>query len=99
MHFHHPAPAPALPFVPVSRSTRRSTPSCRVVWVRNGPGATADVDRLEHEGASPQGDDLMPDGAGFSLVFSRALGKVIVHIHGALDADTAPALKARLGDI
>ena len=41
----------------------------------------------------------MPDGAGFSLVFSRALGKVIVHVHGALDADTAPALKARLGDI
>jgi anti-anti-sigma factor len=41
----------------------------------------------------------MPDGAGFSLVFSRALGKVIVHVHGALDADTAPALKARLVDI
>lgn len=41
----------------------------------------------------------MPDGPCFSLVFSRALGKVIVHVHGALDADTAPALKARLVDI
>ena len=41
----------------------------------------------------------MPDDPCFSLVFSRALGKVIVHVHGALDADTAPALKARLRDI
>jgi anti-anti-sigma factor len=35
----------------------------------------------------------------FSLVFTRALGKVVVHIHGAVDAHTAPALKARLVDI
>jgi anti-sigma B factor antagonist len=41
----------------------------------------------------------MADGSGFSLVFSRALGKVVVHLHGALDADTAPALKAGLVDI
>ena len=41
----------------------------------------------------------MADGSGFSLVFSRALGTVVVHLHGALDADTAPALKAGLVDI
>lgn len=41
----------------------------------------------------------MSDRPDFSLVFSRALGKVIVHVHGALDANTAPSLKARLGDI
>ena len=35
----------------------------------------------------------------FSLVFSRALGKVIIHIHGALDASTAKELKDRLVDI
>jgi anti-anti-sigma factor len=39
------------------------------------------------------------DRTGFSLVFSRALGKVIVHIHGALDATTAPELKDRLVDV
>jgi anti-sigma B factor antagonist len=32
-------------------------------------------------------------------VFSRALGKVVVHIHGALDSTTAPNLKDRLVDI
>ena len=41
----------------------------------------------------------MVDGSGFSLVFSRALGKVVVHVHGVLDANTAPTLKAGLADI
>ena len=35
----------------------------------------------------------------FTLVFSRALGKVIVHVHGALDANTSLSLKERLVDI
>ncbi|MCA1707505.1 MAG: STAS domain-containing protein [Actinobacteria bacterium] len=35
----------------------------------------------------------------FSLGFSRAFGKVIVHIHGRLDADTAQELKDRLVDV
>jgi anti-sigma B factor antagonist len=39
------------------------------------------------------------DRTGFSLMFSRALGNVIVHIHGALDATTAPELKDRLVDL
>jgi len=41
----------------------------------------------------------MADGSIFSLVFSRAFGKVVVHVHGALDASSAPALAARLVDI
>ena len=41
----------------------------------------------------------MVDGSGFSLVFRRSLGKVVVHVQGSLDANTAPALKARLADI
>lgn len=35
----------------------------------------------------------------FSLAFSRALGKVIVEIHGALGADRAQELKDRLVDV
>lgn len=41
----------------------------------------------------------MPNNPDFSLVFSRALGKVVVHIHGSLDSSSAPALKHRLVDI
>ena len=41
----------------------------------------------------------MPDRPKFSLVFSRALGKVIVHVNGPVDARSAPALEARLVDI
>jgi anti-anti-sigma factor len=41
----------------------------------------------------------MVDVSGFSLVFSRALGKVVVHVNGLLDVNTAPALQARLVDI
>lgn len=41
----------------------------------------------------------MSDCPEFALVFSRALGKVIVHVHGPLDADTAPDLENRLVDI
>ena len=41
----------------------------------------------------------MVEHSDFSLVFSRALGKVVVHVCGAVDADTAPALEARLIDI
>lgn len=39
------------------------------------------------------------DGLNFSLVFSRALGKVVVHVHGALDGDTAYELHDRLVDV
>lgn len=35
----------------------------------------------------------------FSLVFSRALGKVIVHVHGSVDVDTAEELRDRLADV
>ena len=41
----------------------------------------------------------MPDGSGFSLVFSRAFGKVVVHVHGTLDSNAAPTLKNGLADI
>lgn len=39
------------------------------------------------------------DSLDFSLVFRRALGKVIVHIHGALDGGTAHELHERLVDV
>lgn len=39
------------------------------------------------------------DGLDFSLVFRRALGKVVVHVHGALDGDTAHELHDRLVDV
>lgn len=42
---------------------------------------------------------MKPDGPDFSIVFSRALGKVIVHVHGALDWNTAHQLKHRLVDV
>lgn len=42
---------------------------------------------------------MAPNGQAFSLVFSRALGKVIVHIHGPLDLDSAPEVAARLTDV
>jgi anti-anti-sigma factor len=41
----------------------------------------------------------MVDVSDFSLVFSRALGRVVVHVHGRLDVNTAPALRARLADV
>lgn len=41
----------------------------------------------------------MPAVPDFSLGFSRALGWVVVDIHGALDARTAPHLKDRLVDV
>ncbi|HVF14486.1 MAG TPA: STAS domain-containing protein [Acidimicrobiales bacterium] len=41
----------------------------------------------------------MPAGPNLSLVFSRALGKVIVDVHGVVDGYSAPDLKARLVDI
>lgn len=39
------------------------------------------------------------DPHDFSLVFSRALGNVIVHIHGVLAANSAHELKDRLVDV
>lgn len=38
-------------------------------------------------------------GSEFLLGFSRALGKVIIHVHGALDAGNARELKDRLVDV
>ena len=41
----------------------------------------------------------MLHGPRFSLVFTRALGRVVVHVHGAVDDISAGALKDRLADI
>ena len=41
----------------------------------------------------------MADGSNFSLAFSRALGSVVVHVQGAVDAHNAPTLEDRLADI
>lgn len=41
----------------------------------------------------------MVRGDAFSLGVSRAFGKVVVHIHGPLDAGSAPALKQQLADV
>lgn len=38
------------------------------------------------------------DDTDFSLAFSRALGNVIVHVHGAVDENAAPELHQRLID-
>lgn len=45
------------------------------------------------------GSSMQGSGADFLLVFGRALGKVLVSIHGPLDATTAPQLKDRLVDL
>ncbi|MDQ6725296.1 MAG: STAS domain-containing protein [Actinomycetota bacterium] len=41
----------------------------------------------------------MTDDSDFSLAFSRARGKVVVDIHGPLDAGNARELKDRLVDV
>ena len=42
---------------------------------------------------------MQANDSQFSLVFGRALGKVIVSIHGPVDARTAPELRHRLADL
>ena len=42
---------------------------------------------------------MQTNGSRFSLVFGRSLGRVVVHIHGALDAATAGQLRHRLADL
>ncbi len=42
---------------------------------------------------------MQASGSEFSLVFGRALGKVVVSIHGPVDARTAPELRHRLRDL
>ena len=41
----------------------------------------------------------MPQDAEFSLVSSRVLGVVVIHVQGPLDAGAAPRLRERLVDI
>ena len=57
---------------------------------------------LEQPGTDLRGQRKSPVttvGRRFSLVFSRALGKVIAHVHGALDAESAQELQDRLIDV
>ncbi|CAA9220898.1 MAG: hypothetical protein AVDCRST_MAG10-658 [uncultured Acidimicrobiales bacterium] len=42
---------------------------------------------------------MQANDSEFSLVFGRALGKVVVSIHGPVDARTAPELRDRLRDV
>ena len=42
---------------------------------------------------------MQANDSEFSLVFARALGKVVVSIHGPVDARTAPELRDRLRDV
>ena len=42
---------------------------------------------------------MQANDSEFSLVFGRALGKVVVSIHGPVDARTAPELRDRLRDL
>ena len=42
---------------------------------------------------------MQANGSRFSLVFRRSLGRVVVDIHGALDASTAGQLRHRLADL
>ena len=42
---------------------------------------------------------MQANDSEFSLVFSRALGKVVVSVQGPVDARTAPELRDRLRDL
>lgn len=42
---------------------------------------------------------MQHQGSEFSLTFGRALGKVIVSVYGAVDAQNAPQLRDRLIDL
>lgn len=68
---------------------------------RPPPRSEAGGIALSNQGQSPnyEGFLIMLSGLDFSLGFSRALGKVVVHVHGALDATTADQLHHRLVDI
>jgi len=42
---------------------------------------------------------LLSNGSRLSLVFGRSLGRVVVDVHGSLDASTAGQLRHRLTDL